>query len=110
MTDDITQDQEIPPRTLEYFQTRAEDDTLRIWHQARELGLQYTYCTRCPGSLLDKTKQWCVCYIQSFECVCAKCFYTELVEKMCKEWLAKNPKQPKKITVKLDVADFANIK
>lgn len=106
----ISEQERIPPRTLEYFYTKAEDDTLRIWHQARELGLSYTYCTRCPGSLLDKTKQLCVCRIESFECVCAKCFYTERVEQLCKEWLAKKPKPPKKITVKLDVADFASIK
>lgn len=107
MTDDIKQDQEIPPRTLEYFQTRAEDDTLQIWHRARELGLAYTYCTRCPGTPLDKTKQWCVCRIDTCECICAKCWYRERLEKMCKEWLEKNPK---KVTIKLDLADFARIK
>lgn len=103
-------DQEIPPRTLEFLQTQAENDALRIWHQARELGLSYTYCTRCPGTQLDKMKQWCVCYIESCECVCAKCWYRERLEKLCKEWLAKTPKPPKKITVKLDVDDFASIK
>lgn len=97
----------IPPWSLEAICIEAEEAMYKIWRNPDNLGLTYTYCTRCYGSPMEKVKQRCVCYIETCECVCARCWYNEKVETLKKAWLEKH--KPK-VTVKLDVADFASIK
>ena len=65
-------------------------------------GLALTYCTRCPGGIRHKLKQYCVCYMETCEALCSCCFAKDLEERLIKTAIAE--KKPK-----LDVEDFARI-
>lgn len=75
----------------------------QLWsdeHLGKELVL--TYCSRCPGGIRHKLKQYCVGFIATGEALCSCCFANDLETRLIESAIAE--KKPK-----LDVEDFARI-
>lgn len=75
----------------------------QLWSEdnlGKELVL--TYCSRCPGGIRHKLKQYCVSFIATGEALCSCCFANDLETRLIEAAIAE--KKPK-----LDVEDFARI-
>lgn len=88
-------------KTLEDIHKKVCGDIEKIWNN-KWAPIENTYCTRCPGSIVDKMKTRCITNVFTMESLCPECWARQREAEIIKE--VEEMRKPK-----LDVADFAKI-